>query len=175
MKALANPNNDALPYFPTERVDVSDPAATAQRYISKVELPVSAARLFEIFEDPESWTKWVLGIKKVVWTSPQPYGIGTTRTVIFTGGMEVYEDFTEWQAPHKLRFTFTGITQGIWSAFGEDYVVEERGPDKCHLTWTVGYTPMGAFKTFHFLVRPLMGTAFRFYMSRLRKYCVKQG
>lgn len=170
-----NPHNPSLPYFPTTPMTLDDFDRVEQRYVNTVELPVTPARLFEIFEDPASWPKWALGIGRVEWTSPEPYGAGTTRTVFFWGGMEVYEDFFLWEAPHRMAFTFTGITQEIWTQFGEHYVVEPRGEDGCHFTWTVGYTPTGPFAKMHGLIRPMMAMGFRLYMVLLKRYCRKVG
>ncbi len=168
---MENPNNSNLPYFPCEPL-ASDFFETASaRFVNKITLPVTPQRLFEIFEDAESWTKWVPGIANVEWTSPQPYGVGTTRTVFFTGGMEVYEDFTAWKAGEEMAFRFTGITQNVWSQFGEHYAVEDLGSGSCRLTWTVAYEPAGTFKKIHFLLRPLAKVAFKTFMKKLRKFC----
>ena len=49
----------------------------------------------------------MLGIDRVDWTSPRPFGVGTTRTVTFQGGgMEVYETFIAWDPGKHMAFTF---------------------------------------------------------------------
>lgn len=63
------------------------------RFTVEREIPVTPQRLFEIFEDAEAWTKWA-GLAFVNWTSPKPYGPGTTRTVGL-GPIEVDEKFIE--------------------------------------------------------------------------------
>ena len=103
------------------------------------EIPTSPEILFAIFEDEFPWPKWVPGIAKVDWTSPKPYGLDTTRTVTFMGGMEVYERFIAWEYGKEMSFCFTGTTQRIWSAFGEHYKVEDLGGNRSKLTWTVAY------------------------------------
>jgi hypothetical protein len=141
--------------------------------VFSVEIPVSPDRLFEVFEDPESWPRWAQGIGEVVWTSPRPFGVGTTRTVIFWGGMEVYEDFVVWEPGQEMGFVFYGTTQEVWTRFGEHYQVVDHGDGSCALTWTVAYDPTGVFARIHFLVGWMMKLNLRSYMWRLRRYCAR--
>src|SRR5918997_1452488 len=51
------------------------------RFVSTVDLAITPEQLFEVLADAESWPQWATVITKVTWTSPEPRGIGTTRTV----------------------------------------------------------------------------------------------
>ena len=141
-------------------------------YQYKKDLPCTPAQLFEVFDDPKSWPKWAPGIGKVIWTSPQPYEAGTTRTVVFWGGVEVYEEFSVFDAPREMSFFFLGTSEEIWESFGEHYEVVET-PDGCRLTWTVGYTPTGGFGKAHPFIKPIMRMNLRLYMVLLRRYVKK--
>ncbi|TNE84861.1 MAG: SRPBCC family protein [Deltaproteobacteria bacterium] len=141
-------------------------------FVYEKELPCTPEQLFEVFEDPTSWPKWAPGIGKVIWTSPKPYGVGTTRTVVFWGGTEVYEEFVAWDAPREMAFTFNGTSEEIWNSFGEHYRVEET-PGGCKLTWTVGYDPTGGFGRVHRFIKPIMRFNLGFYMVLLRRYVRK--
>lgn len=55
-----------------------------------------------------------------------------------------------------MAFTFTGATQRVWWAFGEEYVVTDLGEGRCRLDWTVAYEPRFIFKALHFLFGSLM-------------------
>ncbi len=161
------------PAFPCEPVALSyfDQAPVRHRF--QVELPVTPARLFEVFEDPESWPRWVPGIGRVIWTSPRPFGPGTTRTVQFWGGMEVYEVFSRWEAGREMSFYFTGTSEEVWRAFGEHYRVEDLGGGRCRLTWRVAFTPAGTFGRIYPLVGWMMRLALSTYMRLLRRYCAR--
>ena len=142
-----------------------------QKFVYVRTIECSPDELFDIFEDPHSWPVWGTGIAKVDWTSPKPYKVGTTRTVPFHGGgMEVYETFIAWERGKHMAFCFTGTTQEVWTSFGENYVVKDLGDGKCQLTWTIGYTPCGFFKTIHGLVRPMMGFWLGMLANNLGKY-----
>lgn len=165
----ANPHAPALPYFATTPFDLAYFANPPVKYVSHANLACSPATLWEILEDGPAWSKWALGIADVEWTSPKPFGVGTTRTVRFTGGMEVYETFIAWDRGRELAFTFTGTTQPVWYAFGEHYVVQDNGNGTCRLTWTVAYEPRDVLAKIQPLVRPLFALAFRTYMKRLER------
>lgn len=141
------------------------------RFDNTVELDCTPAELFAIFDDAHAWTEWVPGIAKVDWTTPRPFGVGTTRTVTFQGGgMQVFETFIAWDQDRHMAFTFTGATQRVWWAFGEEYVVTDLGDGRCQLAWTMAYEPRFLFKALHFLFKPLMGLTLGVILRRLRAY-----
>ena len=172
--ASENAYNPDLPWFSCVPLTAATVIEQPVRFSYAVDLPITSAQLFEVFEDPDSWPKWAIGIGRVVWTSPKPFGVGTTRTVIFWGGMEVYEEFTAWESDRNMAFTFLGTSQEVWTSFAENYDVEptEGG---CRLTWTVSYTPVGVFGRIHWLIAPLMRFNLGTYMWWLRRYCRKLG
>jgi hypothetical protein len=55
------------------------------RFSNSVDLAITPEQLFEVLADAEAWPKWAKVITRVTWTSPQPYGVGTTRTVDMLG------------------------------------------------------------------------------------------
>ncbi len=165
-----NPHNPDLPYFETPPFGLDYFDDPPVKYVSEVELDVTPAQLFEIFEDEKSWPVWAKGIAKVDWTSPRPFQVGTTRTVTFIGGMEVYELFTAWERGREMAFCFTGTSQEVWKQFGEHYLVDDLGNGRCKLRWTVAYEPTGTFAKLHGIIRPIMSQAFSMYMRRLKKY-----
>lgn len=171
MSEVKLPRDPGIPFFPCREIDAEFFETAPVRYVRRTRVEISAERLFGVFEDPNSWPKWAMGIGEVEWTSPQPYGPGTTRTVRFWGGMSVYEDFFVFDSPREMAFRFYGISQNIWSAFGERYRVTELGPDACELEWTVAFEPAGILKTLGFLTRPAFALNFHVYMLLLRRYC----
>lgn len=162
------PARDAMAVL-CEPLTVAQIAEQPVSFVFTVDLPCTPAQLFGVFEDPTSWPKWVPGIGEVIWTSARPYGVGTTRTVVFWGGTEVYEEFVAWDAPREMSFTFTGTSEAIWHAFGEHYLVDET-ENGCRLTWTVGYAPRDGFARAHPVIRPVMRLVLGSYMRLLKRY-----
>jgi hypothetical protein len=165
------PRDPSLPFVPCRMFDGTWFDRAPVRFDNSVVLPVSKARLFEVFADPHSWSRWATGIGAVDWTSPAPFGPGTTRTVTFWGGVKVYEQFFAYDpdAGH-MAFCFYGTSEPIWTSFGENYRVTELSSDSCRLDWTVAYDPTGVFGRIHWLVAPVMRFNLASYMWRLRGY-----
>lgn len=176
-EAIVNPFDPELPWIPCEPFEPSFYDDAPVRFQYSKELPVTPARLFEIFEDPASWPKWAPGIGKVIWTSPKPYGVGTTRTIVFWGGTHVYETFTAWEPGEEMAFQFNATTEEIWSRFGEHYKVEDLGSGRCRLTWTVAYEPRpgSGFAKVHPYLRGFMRFNLGTYMFWLGRYCRRHG
>jgi ribosome-associated toxin RatA of RatAB toxin-antitoxin module len=169
----ALPRNPDKPFVPCEPTELSFFGTARIRYQFTQVLPLSPDRLFEVFEDPESWPRWAPGIGRVEWTSDPPFCVGTTRTVMFWGGMEVYERFVAWERGQEMAFVFYGATQEVWTRFGEHYRVEDLGEGNCELTWTVNYDPTGVFGKIHFLFGWFMRLNLGSYMWRLKRYCAR--
>src|SRR3954452_13613709 len=70
-----------------ERVGLDFIDSAPFRFVSTVDLTIMPEQVFEVLDDAESWPQWATAITKVTWTSPQPHGVGTTRTVNMRGGI----------------------------------------------------------------------------------------
>ncbi|MEM7341404.1 MAG: SRPBCC family protein [Actinomycetota bacterium] len=105
-----------------------------------------AAVLFRILEDGPAWKEW-LGID-VEWTSPEPFGVGTTRTVR-ASGQTLEETFLVWDEGQRMNFRFDRTTLPM-AAFAEDYLIVPTGDASCELHWSYAYewsgplTPIGS-------------------------------
>ncbi|MEQ8559357.1 MAG: SRPBCC family protein [Henriciella sp.] len=95
------------------------------------EFPFPRDAVWKALRDGDTWTKW-LPITKVEWTSPEPFGVGTTRTV-WIGKDVVEEVFIAWDEGHRMAFRFDRTTLPV-KAFVEDYQLHET-PGGCRLDW----------------------------------------
>ena len=95
------------------------------------DFPFPPDAVWKALRDGETWTKW-LPITKVEWTSPEPFGVGTTRTV-WIGKQCVEEVFFAWEEGQRMAFRFDRSTMPV-KAFVEDYQVHET-PAGCRLDW----------------------------------------
>lgn len=114
-------------------------------------------------KDADTWPRW-LPLKKVVWTSPAPFGIGTTRTVTLPAG-EAEEEFFAWEEGCTMAFRFSASTIPF-DAFAEDYRLRDV-PGGCELTIT------HAAKTNTFIlmmIKPVATLALKQSMKKLEKY-----
>jgi hypothetical protein len=73
-------------------------------------------------KDADTWTKW-LPLNKVTWTSPEPFAVGTTRTVEFSG-QEADEYFFVWEEGFRMAFRFSRSSVPV-AAFAEEYSLRD--------------------------------------------------
>lgn len=156
------------------KIDLSFFDTARERLKFDVELDCTPDRLFEILEDAEAWPRWARGLKRVEWTSPRPFGVGTTRTVDLLGGPQVYEEFIAWEHGTLLAFHFVGASERVWDAFGERYDVTPLPGGRCRWVWTVAYEPVGYYGKLHPWIRPLMRWALGGFTKKLQEYVRKQ-
>ena len=84
---------------------------------------------------------WVRGLR-LAWTSPRPFGVGTTRRGKMLGGLAVVDEyFFIWEEGRRYAFYLTRSSLPAFTSFAEDYLVEPAGTDGCTLTWRIGLTP----------------------------------
>jgi hypothetical protein len=142
------------------------------RNVFRVEEIVRATpeQVFEVFEDAHAWTVWAMPIQKVEWTSPKPFGVGTTRTVSMMGGMDGYEEFIAWERGKRMAFSFVGCSKDATEKFLEDYRVTDLGDGRCRVEWYMAMEPRGFSRHLMWMTRPIMRMANRRMFRKFREY-----
>lgn len=135
-----------------------------------INIDCSAAHLFAILEDGPAWPLWASSLTEVIWTSPKPFGKGTTRTVKMTGGIVGVEEFVAWETNKQMAFCFTESSMPNMEAFGEDYVLHALGDNKVRLTWSAAFWPSNIIAKLSFaLFKPFMGFFLMGFLKKLKK------
>jgi len=81
-------------------------------------------------------------LRGAVWTSPRPFGVGTTRTMATTGGVLVLDEtFFRWEEGRRKSFYARRTNLPLFSRFAEDYLVEPTDAG-CRFTWTLAGEPL---------------------------------
>jgi hypothetical protein len=82
------------------------------------------------------------------WTSPRPFGVGTTRTMpALFGALVVDEIYFRWEEGRRQSFYAERASLPLFRRFAEDYLLEEVSPTTSRFTWTIALDP-------HPLARP---------------------
>jgi len=153
-----------------ERVDLNFIDTAPYRFVSTVDLAITPEQLFGVLADETSWPDWATVITKVTWTSPEPRGVGTTRTVDMRGGITGDEEFLAWEPFTRMAFRFNEATSSSIAAFAEDYRVVPT-PTGCQLTWVMAMKPHGtAARLGMFVGQPVMSWLFQRFLHNLRRY-----
>jgi hypothetical protein len=153
--------------YPCEKVGLDFVETAPHRFVNSVDLPCTPERVFAVLSDADAWPRWAKAITKVTWTSPEPYGVGTTRTVAMRGGLVGAEEFLAWEPSTRMAFRFGEASQKTIAAFAEDYTVVET-PGGCRLTWTMAIEVRGVARLTMAPARPLLNLALRRWLTNLR-------
>jgi hypothetical protein len=140
------------------------------RFENEVDLVGTPEAVFDLFADGASWPKWFDGIRKVVWTTPDPKGVGTTRTVTLTT-TTVYEYFLAWERGHRFCFRFVAASLPLFKAGIEDYRLESLGERRTRFRYGVYLEPSWMGKALAPVVRPMFARMFSGAAIGLQAYC----
>lgn len=132
-------------------------------------LNASAEAVFQLFAEAKEWPRWYPAITHVEWTSPKPYGVGTTRTVSL-GALKVYEHFFDWQENRRFAFYFTGTNLPFVSALLEEYELTPLGDNRCEFSYTVAYNPALPLRLSGPIGRAAVARTFRKATESLTRY-----
>ena len=135
--------------------------------INTVDIDATPEQIWAALEDSAAWPRWASVITNVEWTSPRPFGVGTTRTVTMRGGIVGYEEFIAWQPHVRLGFRFNAATTSGVRAFAERYVLEPQPAGGTRVTWVMAMAPRGPSRAIVPLTQLPMRLAFR---RMLRKF-----
>jgi len=158
--------------FPCHPVEASFFDTAPMRFKNAVEVEARPAEVFAIFEDGESWPRWFSGMRKVVWTSNKPYGVGTTRTVWFPL-LSIDEHFFRWEQDRRFSFYLTAHSMPLVHALAEDYLLEEVAPGRTRFTYSVAIEPRLALSMGGPIARPLIDSFLRNACKGLQSYVLK--
>jgi hypothetical protein len=159
--------------YECKKVDISYFNTAKNRFKAVVEIDSTPEKIFACFEDADSWKKWAPPITDVKWTSPKPFGMGTTRTVSMIAGLVGDEVFIAWDYPKRMAFCFTHCSHKMVESFAEDYLVTPLDNGKTRLEWTMGITNKGIGNITIVLFSPFMRMANQWMLERFKKYVEK--
>jgi polyketide cyclase/dehydrase/lipid transport protein len=138
---------------------------TSAPYVFRYEKTLAAppAAVWESLASDESLAAWSSTVTAVTWTSPRPFGVGTTREVVLAPGLaRVHERFFRWDEGQGYSFAVYEANLPVFETFAEDYAVEPHGPDgdSTRFTWTVAIEPKRAFALPFKPLAPVLKLAF---------------
>lgn len=129
------------PWFKARPVDETFFETAPLRLRGEFEAPRPAAEVWAELTDPDP-LGWCRIIQRIEWTSPRPFGVGTTRTAYSLAGTNVLrERFFRWEEGRRKSFYVVEASAPLFHAFAEDYLVEPTGPASCRFTWTIAAEP----------------------------------
>lgn len=153
--------------FSCDPVDVDFISRAPQRVVTTIDIRATPERVFaELAGD--RWPEWFPGMKGVEWTSPKPYGVGTTRTVTLET-LVADERFILWEDHRRFAFVFVSTSVPAFKSFAEDYVLEPTAGG-CRFTWRVGWAPRWFVSPIAGRVNAQLTTQFQDVVASLEAY-----
>ncbi|TAM84917.1 MAG: SRPBCC family protein [Jatrophihabitans sp.] len=162
-----------MTWYDLEPVDETffDTATHVHSY--PVDLPVPPERLWESLTSDRALADWGLGLSRLEWTSPRPFGIGTTREVVLPlRAMAVRERFFRWEEGRRTSFYGVATNRPLLRGFAEDYRVEPA-PGGCRFTWTIAVQPRPRTRLLLRAADPVNALLYRSVPVRAKAYFAK--
>jgi hypothetical protein len=130
-----------VPRFKLQPVDETFFETAPKRFVDTFEIGRPASEVWaELVADRAlSFCRSLRGAR---WTSPRPYGVGTTRTMpSLFGALVVEERCFRWEEGRRQSFFVERASLPLFRRFAEDYLVEETSPITSRFTWTIALDP----------------------------------
>ena len=153
---------------PCRRVGLDYLTTAPVRFSNSVDIALTPDELFGVLARADTWPRWAKVITHVDYTSPEPHGVGTTRTVTMRGGLLADEEFLAWEPGRRLAFRFNAASTSALEAFVEDYTIVPTASGSA-LTWALGQSLSGPSKVLAPLTRPVTDVVFRRFLRNLRE------
>ena len=134
-----------MPRFQLQPADEAFLESAPKRFAESFDIPQPAAAVWTELTREGSLDHCRM-LSGASWTSPRPFGVGTTRTMKVTpGALVVDETYFRWEEGRRKSFYVRAATLPLFRRLAEDYLVEETAPDRCRFTWTIAGepTPLG--------------------------------
>jgi hypothetical protein len=147
-------------WYPLEPADSDFFASAPLVYRYPVRLSVPPERVWESIASDRSLADWGLGVKRLTWTTPRPFDVGTTREVVLPlSTMTVRERFFRWDEGKGYSFCVYEANRPLLTRFAEDYVIEPDGTGTL-FTWTIAIEPKPRAARLMKLLSPLNKASF---------------
>lgn len=92
----------------------------AHRYTHIVDIPAPVETVWDALTADDALVSWSPVITAARWTSPRPFGIGTTRDVTLGGFLTLAERFYRWDERSRMTFTVDTASVPGLRRFAED-------------------------------------------------------
>ncbi|MDF2822730.1 MAG: Polyketide cyclase / dehydrase and lipid transport [Mycobacterium sp.] len=147
-------------WYPLEPTDatVFDTAAHVFRYQKRFDAPPEV--VWTSLASDRCLADWGPSVSEVTWTSPRPFGVGTTREVALPlGAARVRENFFRWDEGVGYSFYVYESSAPLFRRFAEDYTLKPDGAGTL-FDWTVAIEPRSALRVPFRALAPVLKAGF---------------
>ena len=131
-------------WYALEPADSSFFATAPVRFEFSAHFAAPPERVWDSLASDESVAAWGRGVDSLRWTSPRPFGVGSTREVtIVLHAATVQEEFFRWDEGRGYSFCAVQSNRPGLRRFAEDYQISAAGTGTLFV-WRVGIEPVPA-------------------------------
>lgn len=130
-----------MPGFALQPVDETFFESAPEVFVDTFDIAKPASEVWsELVED--NALSFCSSLRGARWTSPRPFGVGTTRTMPALYGLLVIDEvFFRWEEGRRKSFYVERANLPMFKRLAEDYLVEEVSPTTSRFTWTIASDP----------------------------------
>jgi hypothetical protein len=162
-------------WYRLERPDYSTFTEATHAYRFPARFAASPERVWESLTSDESVKEWGLGVKALRWTSPRPFGVGTTREVVLPmGAITIREEFFRWDEGQGYSFYVREANRPGLRSFAENYELQPDG-DGTLFTWTIALETTGTLTPALKLLAPVNRAGFGQLVRSGRRHFATHG
>ncbi|MGS2811229.1 SRPBCC family protein [Nocardia sp. MW-W600-9] len=110
-------------------------ATAPNRYVHVVDIAAPPSAVWGALTADDALVSWSAAVTGMRWTSPPPFGIGSTRVVTLAGAAALTERFYRWDDERRMTFTVDSASIPGLRRFAEDIQLTPT-PTGTRLTWT---------------------------------------
>jgi Polyketide cyclase / dehydrase and lipid transport len=141
------------------------------RYVNTVDLPVAPERMWAALTADDTLVSWSPLVTGLRWTTPRPFGVGTTREVTMFRLLTSREQYYRWDQGRRKTFTAVEVSVPGLRRLAEDYVVE-RTPSGSRFIWTLAFEPGSMLKPILRVTNPITAWMLRRIVRGMRSQVV---
>ena len=109
--------------------------------IASTTAAATRATVWSVLVDHGSWPAWFPTVREVAVTGPAA-GVGARRRVRLTG-LQIEEEFTEWDEETSLAFTVVSSSTRLFHSIAERVTLEPEGDARTRITYVQSFDPAG--------------------------------
>jgi len=114
----------------------------SRRVVVDVTVDRPASEVWAELTEDDPMSSYCRAISDITWTSPRPFGVGTTRTTRVLGGLiKLDESYPHWDEGRRKVFVGVRTLPPVLRRFAEEYLVEPIDPGHCRFRWTAVWEP----------------------------------
>jgi Polyketide cyclase / dehydrase and lipid transport len=159
-------------WYPLEAADENFLKSAPHVFTYQKRFAAPPQTVWESLVSDESIAAWGSTLKSVTWTSPRPFGVGTTREVAPPVGPRMRERYFLWEEGRRHAFAAYESTAQLFNRFAEDYLVEPDGDDTL-FTWVLALEPKSKLALPVKVLAPVIKAAFGKMPSDGQRYWAK--